>query len=197
MANVDLIAGQKNIITLTVTGGCGNFDYLKLVSPVKLSQAEGGFTPDTPVEGDTFVFEGEDAARTSGSMGEMSVNNEAGASGGKALGNANNNNGATLTFSLTAQQDCTVSLYTALGLGSQTVENIFTLEVNGERIMIPSAFTAAGTANWATFEDYFLANINLKAGETTAVVITITGGCGNFDCLKVTAPCAVTAAPTV
>ena len=38
LANIDLEGGE-NIIVLTVTGHCGNFDYMKLISESSLTPA--------------------------------------------------------------------------------------------------------------------------------------------------------------
>ena len=63
------------------------------------------------------------------------------------------------------------------------MSNIFTLEVNGETVAIPNTFTAQGTANWVTYEEYLLANVKLVKDENT-IVLTVTGGCGNYDYMK-------------
>lgn len=179
LANVSLLKGE-NTIVLTVRGACGNYDYMKLVSSETLSIVE-----EKPItEGTSYYFEGEDAARTPGQFGAISVNSEdAGARNNTSLGGINNNNGATLTYRIDAQEDCKAGVYLGLAFGGTPMSNIFTLKVNDETVNIPNTFDAIGTANWVTYADYFMANISLKKGMNV-IVWTVTGGCGNYDYMK-------------
>ena len=200
LANADLAAGQPNKIVLTVTGGCGNFDYLKVLAPRAVTDTpdvpDVPADPDSPItEGDEYVFEGETAAMTgdtvTGVPTEITVNtNDPNALNNTSLGQINDNRGATLTFTVNAEADCKAGLYVSLAFGSDDVENIFTLQVNGVTVDIPTAFHGKG--GWVTYEEHWLANVELLDGRTNTIVLTVTGGCGNFDYMKLVAPCAVT-----
>ena len=194
LANVDLVAGE-NTIVITVTGGCGNFDYLEFISPVEVTALpEEPEEPEEPItEGQSYKFNGEDAEFTAGSTGLPSVNNEATADGGVAIGNICNNYNATLTFKVNAAEAGKAGLYMQMALGASPSENILTLTVNGKEVAVPASFTSVGAANWTTYESFWLANVDLVAGENT-IVITVTGGCGNFDYLELMSPVEVTAA---
>lgn len=185
LANVDLIEGE-NTIVLTVTGICGNYDYMKLISSKTLSLIkEPEPEPDTPITtGNSYYYEGEDAQMTPGVFGNISVNkNDANARNNTSLGGINSNNGATLTYKVKASDTCKAGLYLNLAFGGATVENIFTLSVNDNLIEIPTSFQAIGNANWVTYAEYYLANVNLVKGDNT-IVLTVTGGCGNYDYMK-------------
>lgn len=131
-----------------------------------------------------YYFEGEDAVLTSGSMGNISFNNsDANARNGTSLGNVNLNNGATITYSVKSKTASKASMYVSLAFGSKTNDNIFTLKVNDKDIDITSHFEASKDANWANYEEYFLADIDLIAGTNT-ITLTVTGTTGNYDYMK-------------
>ena len=141
--------------------------------------------PEIPItEGVESYFEGEDAILANGAMGSISLKtDDAGAKNSTSLQNVNCNNGATLTYMVMAESDCEAGLYLSLAFGSSPVTNIFTLKVNGEDVAIPGVFTATKAANWVTYEEYWLANVDLNAGSNK-IVLTVTGGCGNYDYMK-------------
>lgn len=199
LANIDLSAGD-NTVVLTVAGACGNYDYMKLISPASLTAAEPPAAEPPVTEGEGYVFEGETAEMANGATGAFTVNNgDANAKNNTSLGNVNNNFGATLTFTVNAEKDCKAALSVCLALGAQKVANGFYLTVNGENIVIPSLAASQKTEGWtpwATYEDFWLANVELTAGENT-IVLTVTGGCGNFDYLKLLAPQKLTAPQSV
>ena len=143
-------------------------------------------------EGTAYYFEGEEATFTAGIFGGININsNDANARNNTSLGNINCNNNATLTYKVNAAEATKAGLYLNLAFGVQTVENIFTLTVNGEAVTIPTSFTAQGTANWVTYEEYWLANVDLVKGENI-IVLTVTGGCGNYDYMKLVSTAEVT-----
>lgn len=141
--------------------------------------------PEIPItEGVESYFEGEDAILANGAMGSISLKtDDAGAKNSTSLQNVNCNNGATLTYTVMAESDCEAGLYLSLAFGSSPVTNIFTLKVNGEDVAIPSVYNATQVTNWVTYEEYWLANVDLKAGSNK-IVLTVTGGCGNYDYMK-------------
>lgn len=196
VTNVDLTAGN-NTITFTITGGCGNFDCIKLISPAEITPGE--VPPEEPQEpedpitdGQSYKVNGEDAVFAAGSMGMPSVNNEATAEGGKAIGNICNNYNATLTFTVNSAEAAKAGLYMQMALGASPSEGILTITVNGESVVVPTTFVSQGAANWTTYESYWLANIDLNAGENV-IVLTVTGGCGNLDYLEFISASEITA----
>ena len=193
IGNVSLIPGENTIVFTAAADVNTNIYYLSVFGEAAVTEVIP--QSDDPItEGTENIFEGETAAITSGSMGSVNVNNsDANAHGGTSLGNVNNNNGATLTFTVSSAEACKAGLYACLAFGGKTMSGIFTLTVNGKAVPIPASFTATGEANWATYEEYWLANIDLVAGENT-IVLTVTGGCGNFDYINIIAPCTVSAA---
>lgn len=196
VTNIDLAKGE-NTVTFTITGGCGNFDCITLIAPSHLEEGEGQTEePDVPItEGESYKINGEDAVFTAGDMGMPSVNDEATADGGKAVGNICNNYNATLTFTVDVAEDCSAGLYMQMALGASPSENILTMAVNGKDVAVPSVFTAQGAADWITYERFWLANVDLIQGENV-IVLTVTGGCGNFDYLELISPSAITGIQT-
>lgn len=178
-----------NLRSLDIAYSNGNLTKIQAISPDPDQEPE---VPDEPItEGTEFFFEAETAAITAGALGDISVNtSDANARNNTSLGNVNNNSGATLTFTVDAAVDCKAGLYLSLAFGTEVVENIFTLQVNGEPVRIPSSYTGVG--GWATYREQWLANIDLKANQSNTIVLTVTGGCGNFDYMKLVSPNAVT-----
>ena len=182
----------ENVIVLTVTGGCGNYDYMKLMSETEITLAVEE-APEEPITaGTAYYFEGEEATFTSGSLGAININtSDANARNNTSLGNICGNIGATLTYKVKATDATVAGLYINQASGAQTIENILTLTINGEAVTIPTSFTAQGTANWVTYEEYWLANVELVKGENV-IVLTVTGGCGNYDYMKLVSTAEVT-----
>ena len=79
-----------------------------------------------------------------------------------------------------------------MALGASPSEGILTITVNGESVVVPTTFVSQGAANWTTYESYWLANIDLNAGENV-IVLTVTGGCGNLDYLEFISASEITA----
>lgn len=138
---------------------------------------------ETPIStGTAYYFEGEEAERTPGAYGDIRVNNNTPtARNNTSLENITVNNGATLTYKIKVDKAAKAGLYCSLAFGASPVSGIFVLTVNGDEVEIPNSFT--GTANWVTFEEQWLANVNLIAGENV-IVLKVTGGCGNYDYMK-------------
>lgn len=131
---------------------------------------------ESPLTGTDHFFEGENATLTGG----ISINtSDRNARSNTSLGNINENIGATVTFTVIADDNCRMGLYVALAFGSSKVEHIFTLKVNDLDVAIPYVFTQEG-ANWAKYDEFWFANVDLKKGANT-IQLTVTGGCGNFD----------------
>lgn len=131
---------------------------------------------------DTFYFEGEDAAWGSGSRGDIVISPEesGNALNGHYIGEINENMGASLTFNITADKAGSAVMYLSLARPA-TLNNPFTMTVNGESVSVPTQLS--GTGGWATFVEFKFATIDLKAGNNV-IVLTVTGGCGNFDYMK-------------
>ena len=129
-----------------------------------------------------------------GSYNDLTLNEDVILPDGTNLGNVFNNYNATISFGIYAAADCTAALNAAIAFGAVTdYVGIFTLEVNGESVPVNLTYTPQGTADWSTFEDFWVTNVDLKAGNNT-ITFTITGGCGNFDCIKLVSPAELTAA---
>lgn len=175
---VYLKTGINEIVLKTADGAMTNFDYIEISAA---SAVESYYE----ITGETYTFEGENATLTNGSSGAIAVNNEPTATNGKALGNVCNNYNATITFTLNASETAKVKLSVVMALGSNT-DNPFKVSLNGKDIEVPTHYEDA-EANWTHYKEFELAIIDLSKGENT-LVFTITGGCGNFDCIKVLSP---------
>ena len=170
--------GGEYVITVTAKDGSGVFDEVII-------------TVENKITGRDHFFEGENAEFAAGSTGKISVNtSDSNAKNNTSLGNINCNYGASLTFTVIAENDCRTGLYAALAFGTSHVDNIFTLKVNNKEVEIPSGFDQEG-ANWAKYDEFWLANINLVKGNNT-ICLTVTGGCGNFDYITIKGETSVT-----
>lgn len=176
---VELVAGENEIVITAAEAPSTNVFSLTVYGEKEV----GEVVADAPIaEGTEYFFEGEDAVISGNGINVK--RDDAGAKNNTSLQGINDNKGATLTYKVTTDKDVKAGLYLNLAFGGSTVSNIFTLTVNGEAVDIPSSFTAQGTANWVTFEEYWLANVDLKAGQSNVIVLTVTGGCGNYDYMK-------------
>ncbi len=181
VSETGLVTGVKaGEVTITATTSDGGFTATLGLTVAEAQSAAA-----------TYLFKGVDAARTGGSMGEINENEKT-ADGDTALGNINLNMNATLTFVVNAEKEGKAGLYLNLAFGSESVDNIFDVHVNGTAVSVPDMFTATQGANWVTYEDYFFANIDLKAGNNT-IVLTVKGACGNFYAMKLIADQKLTA----
>ena len=134
------------------------------------------------VTGESYIFEGETATVTNG----ISINDDANASGGKTLGGVCNNYNATITYKLNASEATKAKLYVCMALGGQNIDNPFNLKLNDKDVNIPTNYQDAN-ANWAHYVEFELGIIDLVSGENI-LTFTITGGCGNFDYIKLVSP---------
>ena len=131
------------------------------------------------VTGESYIFEGETATVTQG----ISVNDDANASGGKSLGNVCNNYNATITYKLNVSEATKAKLYVCMALGNKNVDNPFNLKLNDNDVTIPTSYNDE-EANWGHYVEFELGILDLVSGENN-LVFTITGGCGNFDYIKI------------
>ena len=184
VATVDLnglvTAIKPGTVTITATTADG-----KKTASIEITVTEVVLTD--------YYFEGEDSAWTDGSMGAIAMagaGDIGNAMNGTALGNVNLNKGATLTFKVNAAEAITAKLYLNLAFGSKNVSNLFTITVNGESVDVVTSFST-DSANWKTYSEFYFANVNLNAGENV-IVLTVTGSCGNFDYMKLSAVSEVT-----
>ena len=182
LKSIHLNAGLNDITIKFADGAMTNFDYIELAAPSKVSLYK-------EITGEKYIFEAENATQEAGSSGYMSINDDANASGSKALGNVCNNYNAKLTFKVNATEKVSVRLFAVIANGGTSVDNPFTLSLNGNEVGVPTHYEDA-EANWAHYKEFELADIDLIAGENS-ITFTITGGCGNFDCIKLLSPLAL------
>lgn len=172
---VHLKAGVNKITLDFANGAMTNFDYIEINSSNKVELY-------VDVTGESYIFEGETATVTNG----ISINDDANASGGKTLGGVCNNYNATITYKLNASEATKAKLYVCMALGGQNVDNPFNLKLNDKDVNIPTNYQDAN-ANWAHYVEFELGIIDLVSGENI-LTFTITGGCGNFDYIKLVSP---------
>ena len=166
----------KNVITLTGKEDImTNFDYIEINSSNKVELY-------VDVTGESYIFEGETATVTNG----IFINDDANASGGKTLGGVCNNYNATITYKLNSSEATKAKLYVCMALGGQSVDNPFNLKLNDKDVNIPTNYQDAN-ANWAHYVEFELGIFDLVSGENI-LTFTITGGCGNFDYIKLVSP---------
>lgn len=177
---INLVKGKNTIIFKGAKDVQTNLD--KIV--IKADKLVKWYTLDIPDgTGKSYYFEHDDAVLGGGSSGYFNVSEASGARSGNALGNCFNNNGATISYKVTAEEAKEATLYVCMALGSANTENPFKVSLNGEELEIPTTYKDSG-ANWNHFVEFKVALLNLIQGENE-IVITITGGCGNFDYIKI------------
>lgn len=172
---VHLKAGVNKIALDFANGAMTNFDYIEINSSNKVELY-------VDVTGESYIFEGETATVTNG----IFINDDANASGGKTLGGVCNNYNATITYKLNSSEATKAKLYVCMALGGQSVDNPFNLKLNDKDVNIPTNYQDAN-ANWAHYVEFELGIIDLVSGENI-LTFTITGGCGNFDYIKLVSP---------
>ena len=172
---VHLKAGTNKITLDFANGAMTNFDYIEISANNKVDLY-------VDVTGESYIFEGETATVTQG----ISVNDDANASGGKSLGNVCNNYNATITYKLNVSEATKAKLYVCMALGNKNVDNPFNLKLNDNDVTIPTSYNDE-EANWGHYVEFELGILDLVSGENN-LVFTITGGCGNFDYIKIISP---------
>ena len=176
--NVITLSGKEDIMT--------NLDKIvikadKLVKFYVLNIEE--------VTGESYYFEEDVAILQAGKSGGFRKENSEGARNKVALGNAFNNNGATITYKLNASEATKATMFVNMALGGSFTDNPFKISLNDVDLEIPTSYKDP-QGNWSHFQEYKVALLNLVQGENV-VVITITGGCGNFDYIKLVSPKAI------
>jgi|LAHS01.1.fsa_nt_gb hypothetical protein len=171
-ASVNLVAGV-NTFVFTVTGGIGNFDYVKFVSEATLALAEN----------DPVLFEAENATLTS-----CNVQTDTTASGGKYVGGVNASTVVTYSLISASAQEAHLRVSTAiarLDANGSHFNSLFTINVNGTAYT-PATDTAEnnGTPGWTNFCLFDLGEITLASGKNTIVLHGIDGGWTNLDYLS-------------
>ena len=172
---IHLKAGTNKITLDFANGAMTNFDYIEISANNKVDLY-------VDVTGESYIFEGETATVTQG----ISVNDDANASGGKSLGNVCNNYNATITYKLNVSEATKAKLYVCMALGNKNVDNPFNLKLNDNDVTIPTSYNDE-EANWGHYVEFELGILDLVSGENN-LVFTITGGCGNFDYIKIISP---------
>lgn len=174
----------KNVITLTGKEDImTNFDKLviKADNLVKFYVLE-----IEEVTGENYYFEEDVAILQAGKSGGFRKENSDNARNKVALGNAFNNEGATITYKLNALEATKATMFINMAIGGTFTDNPFKISLNGVDLEIPTSYKDP-QGNWTHFQEYKVALLNLVQGENE-VVITITGGCGNFDYVKLVSP---------
>ena len=172
---IHLKAGVNRITFDFAKGAMTNFDYIEISANNKVDLY-------VDVTGESYIFEGETATVTQG----ISVNDDVNASGGKSLGNVCNNYNATITYKLNVSEATKAKLYVCMALGNKNVDNPFNLKLNDNDVTIPTSYNDE-EANWGHYVEFELGILDLVSGENT-LIFTITGGCGNFDYIKIISP---------
>ena len=156
-------------------GAMTSFDYIEISANNKVDLY-------VDVTGESYIFEGETATVTQG----ISVKDDVNTSGGKYLGNVCNNYNATITYKLNVSEATKATMFINMALGGTFTDNPFKISLNGVDLEVPTSYKDP-QGNWTHFQEYKVALLNLVQGENE-VVITITGGCGNFDYIKIISP---------
>ena len=172
---IHLKAGVNKITFDFAKGAMTSFDYIEISANNKVDLY-------VDVTGESYIFEGETATVTQG----ISVNDDVNTSGGKYLGNVCNNYNATITYKLNVSEATKAKLYVCMALGSKNTDNPFSLKLNDNDVTIPTSYNDE-EANWGHYVEFELGILDLVSGENT-LIFTITGGCGNFDYIKIISP---------
>ena len=217
---IDLVAGENTIrFTVLTTGDLSgyNFDKITLLSDVAVTEPHEctsvcpicGGCLDSECENpvcatkcgagkDAYVFEAEDAEIADGPApyaGYGIIN-----SGDRTyIGNLNQNTGATVTFTVNAEEAATVSL--VVTVNRRFAETVFTekfgVSVNNDRDLDRPTIVPAYADQWTdeSFMNFNLGCIDLVAGENTIRFTVLTTGdlSGyNFDKITLLSGVAVT-----
>ncbi len=190
---VPLEGGDNLISFLCVSEESGNafFDKIAL-------KTEAVLTPTDLSSRTVQRFEAEDFRNTftKGSAaykdGELTFGYEANSDARNKVGNLTANLGASITFRLYAESDCTAGLIVRVSkrnTGSSVFTDMVEISVNGVSIGKRSAVvpqTTAGEINYRTFTDVSLGEISLRKGSNTIVykVISEEDLGYNLDCIK-------------
>ena len=217
---IDLVAGENTIrFTVLTTGDLSgyNFDKITLLSDVAVTEPHE-CTSVCPICGgcldsecehpvcatkcgagkEAHVFEAEDAEIADGAATYAGYNIIT--SGDRTyIGNLNQNTGATVTFTVNAEEAATVSL--VVTVNRRFAETVFTekfgVSVNNGRDLDRPTIVPAYADQWAdeSFMDFNLGCIDLVAGENTIRFTVLTTGdlSGyNFDKITLLSDVAVT-----
>ncbi len=173
---VSLEEGDNLISFLCVSeqSGYACFDKIAL-------KTEAELTPTDLSASKVYRFEAEDSRNefTKGSAtyrdGELTFGYEANSDARNKVGNLTQNVGASITFRLSAENDCTVELIVRVSkrnTGSSVFTDMVEISVNGASIgdrpaVVPQ--TVAGEMNYRTFTDISLGEISLRKGSNTLV----------------------------
>lgn len=177
VALLNLIQGE-NVLVITITGGCGNFDYVKLVSPKSLE-----IVKDEPsIKGTEYRFEAEHAK-----IENCAVNSENnGSSGGNQVGGINSS--SKITYDITSSNKQTVSLKLRIiiaGSDRLLLAKSFVLKVNDQEITSDAEFTCDGNYGWSCWGELVIENVNLNEGNNVIVLQAVEGVMTNVDCISI------------
>lgn len=181
--NISLNKG-KNVITLT-----GKEDIMTNLDKIviKADKLVKFYVLDIEeVTGESYYFEEDVAILQAGKSGGFRKENNDNARNKVALGNAFNNEGATITYKLNALEATKATMFINMAIGGTFTDNPFKISLNGVDLEVPTSYKDS-QGNWTHFKEYKVALLNLIQGENV-LVITITGGCGNFDYVKLVSP---------
>ena len=189
---INLKAGE-NTIVLTATNNATNIDYITLKTDEELTNNEGCthkcsvcgkcLDPDCQATscldkcgedtiGHDHIFNAVDAELTNGAK-NFSTTEQSG-----ALGNVDQNKGATITFRVNAGKAGTVNLLLSFNYRDQRrlITSGMSINVNGVD-MVSSAMRPASPLNnshWNTFVEINLGCVELKEGENVIVLTVLT-----------------------
>ena len=189
---INLKVGE-NTIVLTATNNATNIDYITFKTDEELTNNEGCthkcsvcgkcLDPDCQATscldkcgedtiGHDHIFNAVDAELTNGAK-NFSTTEQSG-----ALGNVDQNKGATITFRVNAEKAGTVNLLLSFNYRDQRrlITSGMSINVNGID-MVSSAMRPASPLNnshWNTFVEINLGCVELKEGENVIVLTVLT-----------------------
>lgn len=176
VALLNLVQGENEVV-ITITGGCGNFDYIKLVSPKSLK-----IVKDEPsIKGTEYRFEAEHAK-----IENCAVNSENNGSSGSQVGGINSN--SKITYDITSSNKQTVSLKLRIiiaGSDRLLLAKSFVLKVNDQEITSDAEFTCDGNYGWSCWGELVIENVNLNEGNNVIVLQAVEGVMTNVDCISI------------
>lgn len=178
VALLNLIQGE-NVLVITITGGCGNFDYVKLVSPKNIETIK---EEEPSIKGIEYRFEAEHAK-----IENCAVNSENnGSSGGNQVGGINSS--SKITYDITSLAKQTVSLKLRIiiaGSDRLLLAKSFTLKINDQEITSDKEFTCDGNYGWSCWGELVIENVNLNEGNNVIVLQAVEGVMTNVDCISI------------
>lgn len=180
---IQLNADAANTITIRFLADMPAFNGISVSTDATLTAS----APENPAvpESASYRFEAENALLEN-CMTEFKTG--IGASGDMLVGDMGTV-GATVTFTVYSDKDCTADMTMRIASGAPAIlGNLFTVKVGDSNLDLSAVNVSAGTgANWYQWTSATITGVSLKQGANTVVIGHPENGGSNFDYVEFTA----------